>query len=146
MILKYTTHSPEETEQLGASLAKTLRPGAVIAFSGEPGAGKTVFTRGILHGLGYKGRVTSPTFTIANEYNTPAGPVVHLDLYRLTNQDALFETGFEEYLNGDRIVLMEWSENADGLLPEHSKSVRLLYGNGEKDRLIIIEEKEGDTN
>ena len=73
ILMEYTTHSPEETEALGAEYAKSLHPGDVVAFSGDLGAGKTAFTRGVLRGLGYEGRVTSPTFAIANEYDTPAG-------------------------------------------------------------------------
>ena len=69
--MEYITHSPEETEALGAEYAKSLKAGDVVAFSGDLGAGKTAFTRGVLHGLGYEGRVTSPTFAIANEYETP---------------------------------------------------------------------------
>ena len=69
--MEYITHSPEETEALGAKFALSLHPGDVVAFSGDLGAGKTAFTRGVLRGLGYTGRVTSPTFAIANEYETP---------------------------------------------------------------------------
>ena len=104
------------------------------------GAGKTAFARGVLRGLGYPGRVTSPTFAIANEYGAPDGTVVHFDLYRILDEEALFELGFEEYLDGTRILLIEWSENAGGLLPVHHKSVRLTYGEQPDDRLLEIEE------
>ena len=110
--MEYITHSPEETEALGAEYAKSLKAGDVVAFSGDLGAGKTAFTRGVLHGLGYRGRVTSPTFAIANEYETPTVKVAHFDLYRILDSEALFEIGFDEYLDGSRIVLIEWSENA----------------------------------
>ena len=96
--MEYHTHSPEQTEQLGADFAKTLSPGDIVAFSGDLGAGKTAFSRGVLRGLGYEGRVTSPTFAIANEYQTPGGPVVHLDLYRLTDPDSLYEIGFDSII------------------------------------------------
>ncbi|MFR4972584.1 MAG: tRNA (adenosine(37)-N6)-threonylcarbamoyltransferase complex ATPase subunit type 1 TsaE [Butyricicoccus pullicaecorum] len=96
--------------------------------------------RGVLRGLGYPGRVTSPTFAIANEYSAPDGTVVHFDLYRILDEEALFELGFEEYLDGTRILLIEWSENAGGLLPVHHKSVRLTYGEQPDDRLLEIEE------
>ncbi|MDO4270508.1 MAG: tRNA (adenosine(37)-N6)-threonylcarbamoyltransferase complex ATPase subunit type 1 TsaE [Eubacteriales bacterium] len=138
--MEVTTHSPEQTEALGAEYAKTLRPGDVVAFSGDLGAGKTAFTRGILRGLGYEGRVTSPTFAIANEYETPGGPVVHCDLYRLLDSEALFEIGFDEYLDGRRIVLIEWSENAAGVLPECHKTVHIAYGKAENDRIITTGE------
>ncbi|WP_031474047.1 tRNA (adenosine(37)-N6)-threonylcarbamoyltransferase complex ATPase subunit type 1 TsaE [Agathobaculum desmolans] len=138
--MNYITHSPEETEALGAQFARSLHPGDVIAFSGDLGAGKTAFTRGVLHGLGYTGRVTSPTFAIANEYDTPAGRVVHFDLYRILDSNALFEIGFDEYLNGSCIVLIEWSENAAGLLPEQYTTVHIAYGAAENDRTLTIQE------
>ena len=138
--MQYTTHSPEETEALGADYAKQLHPGDVVAFSGDLGAGKTAFTRGVLRGLGYAGRVTSPTFAIANEYETPGGRVAHFDLYRILDSEALFEIGFEEYLDGSRIVLIEWSENAADILPKSHKTVHIQYGNSENDRTVTIEE------
>lgn len=138
--MEYITHSAEETERLGAEYAKSLQPGDVVAFSGDLGAGKTAFTRGILQGLGYQGRVTSPTFAIVNEYTTPAGAVAHFDLYRILDSDALFEIGFEEYLDGSRIVLIEWSENAADILPNPHKSVHIAHGEADNDRKITIEE------
>ena len=138
--MQVTTHSPEETEALGAAYAKTLLLGDVVAFSGDLGAGKTAFTRGVLRGLGYEGRVTSPTFAIANEYRTPSGRAAHFDLYRILDSEALFEIGFEEYLDGQTIVLIEWSENAADALPARYKTVRIAYGAGETDREITTGE------
>ena len=138
--MEYTTHSPEQTEALGADYAKTLCPGDIVAFSGDLGAGKTAFVRGVLRGLGYPGRVTSPTFAIANEYNTPAGAVVHFDLYRLPNSEALVEIGFDEYLDGRRIVLIEWSEHATDMLPATHKTIRICYGSDENTRVIALGE------
>ena len=138
--MEYITHSPEETEALGAEYAKTLSAGDVVAFSGDLGAGKTAFTRGVLRGLGYTGRVTSPTFAIANEYDTPGGRVAHFDLYRILDSEALFEIGFDEYLDGSRIVLIEWSENAGDMLPENYKTVHIQYGSEENDRVVTIGE------
>lgn len=141
--MEYITHSPEETEALGARWAESLHPGDVVAFSGDLGAGKTAFTRGVLHGLGYTGRVTSPTFAIANEYHTERADVVHFDLYRILDSEALFEIGFDEYLDGRRIVLIEWSENAADILPERYKTVHIRYGDGENDRVVTIDEVTG---
>ena len=138
--MQIITHSPEQTEQAGADFAKTLKPGDVVTLDGDLGAGKTAFARGVLRGLGYPGRVTSPTFAIANEYSAPDGTVVHFDLYRILDEEALFELGFEEYLDGTRILLIEWSENAGGLLPAPHKSVRLTYGEPPDARLLEIEE------
>ena len=141
--MEYITHSPEETEALGAEYAKSLKAGDVVAFSGDLGAGKTAFTRGVLHGLGYEGRVTSPTFAIANEYETPTVKVAHFDLYRILDSEALFEIGFDEYLDGSRIVLIEWSENAADVLPEAYKTVHIAYGDADNDRRITIGEVTG---
>ena len=134
--MEYITHSPEETEALGAEYAASLRRGDVVAFSGDLGAGKTAFTRGVLRGLGYQGRVTSPTFAIANEYDTPGGRVAHFDLYRILDSEALFEIGFEEYLDGSRIVLIEWSEHAADVLPSQYKTVHIAYGDAPDDRRV----------
>ncbi len=138
--MEYTSHSPEETEKLGTAFAKILHPGDVVAFSGGLGAGKTAFTRGILRGLGYHGRVTSPTFAIANEYAIPSGRAVHIDLYRITNGEALLDIGFEEYFDNESIVLIEWSENAEGFLPEGLKKVRISYGRTENERVFDMED------
>ena len=84
--------------------------------------------------------MTSPTFAIANEYDTPAGRVAHFDLYRILDSEALFEIGFDEYLDGSRIVLIEWSENAADILPETYKPVHISYGNSENDRTVVFGE------
>lgn len=94
-------------------------------------------------GLGYTGRVTSPTFAIANEYHTEQADVAHFDLYRILDSEALFEIGFDEYLDGRRIVLIEWSENAADILPERYKTVHIRYGDGENDRVVTIDEVTG---
>ncbi len=134
------THSPEETEQAGADFAALLVPGDVVTLDGDLGAGKTAFARGVLRGLGYTGRVTSPTFAIANEYAVSVGTVVHFDLYRILDEEALFELGFEEYLDDRHILLIEWSENAGALLPDAHKSVKLTYGTEPETRQLEIEE------
>ena len=85
----FYSHAPEETEQLGADFAQTLHPGDVIAFTGDLGAGKTAFSRGILRGLGYSGRVTSPTFDIVSEYHTEKADVAHFDMYRINHRQSL---------------------------------------------------------
>lgn len=106
------TNCPEETEQLGAQLARLLTPGSVIAFTGDLGAGKTAFTRGLARGLGIEERVTSPTFTIVNEYDSGRLPLFHFDLYRLGSSDELFDIGWEDYLSRGGVCAVEWSENA----------------------------------
>lgn len=138
-MIDYLSHSPEDTEACGARFADTLCPGDVVAFAGDLGAGKTAFTRGVLRGLGYTGRVTSPTFAIANEYHTPKADVVHFDMYRILDAEALWELGFEDYVDGKRILLIEWSENIADALPPH-KLVSIRYGGQPDDRIITITE------
>ena len=114
--MEYITHSPEETEKLGAALGRALMPGTVIAYSGDLGAGKTAFTRGIARGLGITEPVTSPTYTIVNEYDTGRLPLFHFDMYRLHSADDLWDIGWEDYLERNGICAVEWSENvADAL-------------------------------
>ena len=121
--MEYISHSPEETEQIGEMLGKMLRPGAVVAFCGDLGMGKTAFTRGLARGLGCTARVTSPTFTIVNEYPGPT-PLFHFDMYRLDSADALFDIGWDDYLERGGVCAVEWSENvADAIPPE---AVRVL--------------------
>ena len=109
--MHYITHSPEETEQLGAALAQQLRPGTVIAYTGDLGAGKTAFTRGLARGLGYREPVTSPTYTIVNEYLGGRLPLFHFDMYRLASSDDLWDIGWEDYLERGGVCAVEWSEN-----------------------------------
>ena len=114
--MEYITHSPAETEAVGEALAKTLRPGTVLAFRGDLGAGKTAFTRGLGRGLGCTERVTSPTYTIVNEYTSGRLPLFHFDMYRLRSSENLFDIGWEDYLERGGVCAVEWSENvADAL-------------------------------
>ena len=114
--MEYITNSPEETEKLGAALGRILKPGTVIAYSGDLGAGKTAFTRGIARGLGILEPVTSPTYTIVNEYDTGRLPLFHFDMYRLHSSEDLWDIGWEDYLERNGVCAVEWSENvADAL-------------------------------
>ena len=109
--MEYITHSPAETEAVGEALAKTLRPGTVLAFRGDLGAGKTAFTRGLGRGLGCTERVSSPTYTIVNEYTSGRLPLFHFDMYRLRSSEDLFDIGWEDYLERGGVCAVEWSEN-----------------------------------
>ena len=115
--MEYLTHNETETETLGARLAAALKPGAVVAYQGGLGMGKTAFTRGLASGLGYPGRVTSPTFTIVNEYEGGRLPLFHFDMYRLADADALFDIGWEDYLDRGGVCAVEWSEQVADALP-----------------------------
>ena len=114
--MQITTHSADETQALGAKLAKLLQPGDVIAYFGNLGAGKTALTRGIAQGLGITDIVTSPTYTIVNEYLTGRIPLFHFDMYRLGSSDELFDIGWEDYLARGGVCAVEWSENVEDAL------------------------------
>ncbi|MDD7386865.1 MAG: tRNA (adenosine(37)-N6)-threonylcarbamoyltransferase complex ATPase subunit type 1 TsaE [Firmicutes bacterium] len=133
----YETNSPEETEQLGEALGRIVRPGTVIAYRGDLGAGKTAFTRGLARGLGYTDMVTSPTYTIVNEYLGGRLPLFHFDMYRLRSSDDLWDIGWEDYLERGGVCAVEWSENvADAM--ENAVTVN-LEKLGENTRRITIE-------
>ncbi|MBE6926509.1 MAG: tRNA (adenosine(37)-N6)-threonylcarbamoyltransferase complex ATPase subunit type 1 TsaE [Ruminococcaceae bacterium] len=138
--MEYITNSPEETEALGAALGRILQPGTVIAYTGDLGAGKTAFTRGIARGLGIGEIVTSPTYTIVNEYLGGRLPLFHFDMYRLRSSEDLWDIGWEDYLERGGICAVEWSENiTDALeeplficiekLSENSRKITLKGGN-----------------
>ena len=122
--MEYISHSVAETEDLGARLAAVLAPGAVVAYTGGLGMGKTAFTRGLARGLGCRGRVTSPTFTIVNEYDGPT-PLFHFDMYRLPDADALFDIGWEDYLDRGGVCAVEWSENVEDAFDGSEITVRI---------------------
>ena len=109
--MEFYTNSPQETEALAARLGARLTPGTVIAYRGPLGAGKTAFTRGLARGLGVREPVTSPTYTIVNEYLTGRLPLFHFDMYRLGSAEELFDIGWEDYLDRGGVCAVEWSEN-----------------------------------
>lgn len=123
--MDYLSHSVEETEAIGRRLGAVLRPGMVIACRGDLGAGKTAFTRGLARGLGCRERVTSPTFTIVNEYEGGRLPLFHFDLYRLEGAEDLFGIGWDDYLDRGGVCAVEWSERAAEVLPPETVWVTL---------------------
>ncbi|MBQ6845697.1 MAG: tRNA (adenosine(37)-N6)-threonylcarbamoyltransferase complex ATPase subunit type 1 TsaE [Oscillospiraceae bacterium] len=136
--MTYITKNERETESIGENFAKSLKPGCIVALRGEMGAGKTVFVRGVARGLGISGRVTSPTYTVVNEYNGEM-PLFHFDLYRLGSADELFEIGFDDYLSRGGVCLIEWFEKAeDEYAPDIV--VDIVYGEEEGTRSINIRE------
>ena len=136
---RYVTNSEEETQALGERLAGHLTPGAVIAFTGDLGAGKTAFTRGLARGLGIHDRVTSPTFTIVNEYEGGRLPLFHFDMYRLGSSEELYDIGWEDYLARGGVCAVEWSENIDDALEEGTIRVDIRRGEHEGQRIIEME-------
>ena len=136
--MQYISHSVSDTEEFGCRLAGQLRPNTVVACRGGLGMGKTALTRGIAKGLGYTGRVTSPTFTIVNEYLGKT-PVFHFDMYRLDDSDALFDIGWEDYLDRGGVCVVEWSENVADALPEDAIVVSFARGQEDNERIITVE-------
>ena len=135
--MEFLTNSPEETEKIGAALGKILNPGTVLAYRGNLGAGKTAFTRGLARGLGYTEPVTSPTYTIVNEYLGGRLPLFHFDMYRLRSFDDLWDIGWEDYLDRGGVCAVEWSENVDDAM-EDAVYVT-IHKTGETSRRIEIE-------
>ena len=139
MTVTITTHSPAQTQALAERLAKLLRPGDVLAYTGPMGAGKTTFTVGLARGLGSSDWVSSPTFALVQEYRGPV-PLCHFDFYRITGVDDLYATGFFDYLDGTRVLAVEWSELADGWFAgEKAVQVDIRQGAAEDERIITIE-------
>ena len=136
--MELLSHSPEDTEDIGARLAEQLEPGAVVAFTGDLGAGKTAFTRGLARGLGIPDRITSPTFTIVNEYEGGRLPLFHFDMYRLGSSEELFDIGWEDYLARGGVCAVEWSENIADALEEDAVRVDIRRGASDQERVITI--------
>lgn len=134
----YITHSPQETQALAQRLGECLSGGEVIAFTGGMGAGKTAFTRGLAIGLGAGDVASSPTFAIVNEY-VGRLTLEHFDMYRVENWDDLYSTGFFDYLDTDRVLAIEWSENIEAALPAGAIRVDIRPGKRENQREITID-------
>ncbi len=134
----YTTNNESETEALGERFAASLQGGSVIVtMYGDLGAGKTAFVRGMARGLGLSCRVSSPTFTIVNEYLGDRD-LIHFDMYRLSSADELFDIGWEDYISRGAVCAVEWSENVEGAFRGDEIKVR-IEKTGENSRKIVIE-------
>lgn len=134
----FVSKSVADTEMLAARLAEKLRGGEVIAFTGSMGMGKTAFTRGLVEALGGGDVVSSPTFALVNEYAARL-TVQHFDMYRVSGWDDLYSTGFFDYLDTDSVLVIEWSENIDGALPENTIRIDMHKGETETERVITID-------
>ena len=135
--MEFFTDSPKETEKVGQALGAVLQPGTILAYEGDLGAGKTAFTRGLARGLGAAEAVTSPTYTIVNEYLSGRIPLFHFDMYRLKSADDLWDIGWEDYLDRGGVCAVEWSENVAEAM-EGAIRVR-IEKTGEESRKITIE-------
>ncbi len=140
------SHSPEQTKDIAQALAKEAKAGDVYVLSGDLGAGKTVFAKGIALGLGIESLITSPTFTIVNTYTDGRLPLYHMDAYRIGNLWEMDDTGYEDYFGGDGLCLVEWAENIAPLLPAQVVYICITkdLAQGEDYRRITIEEKNSE--
>lgn len=131
----WVTHSPEETIALAQKIGEKLRPGDVIAYRGDLGAGKTTFTRGLALGMGLPDLVTSPTFALVHDYG---GRLIHFDMYRITDPLELETTGFYDYPQDECVFAIEWSENIQDALPSHTIRITIV-STGDEERQIILQ-------
>ena len=134
--MEFLSNSPAQTESFAAQLAQKLMPGTVIAYRGDLGAGKTAFTRGLARGLGYLEPVTSPTYTVCNEYLGGRLPLFHFDMYRLASSDDLWDIGWEDYLERGGVCAVEWSENVRDAMED--AVIVCIQKLGEEKRKITI--------
>lgn len=134
--VQFISHSERETELLGERVGKILPRGAVIAYTGTLGMGKTAFTRGLARGLGCRGRVSSPTFTIVNEYEGSI-PLFHFDMYRLASSEELFDIGWDDYLTRGGVCAVEWSERVEDAFEEDTVHIAFRRHESEDNWRII---------
>lgn len=131
-----------QTEKIGAELGKKLCPGEVVAMFGDLGAGKTAFTRGVAAGMGLDCHVSSPTFALVNEYRGEKC-LYHFDMYRISGWDDLYSTGYFDYLDSGAVLIIEWSENIEAILPENCIRVSIEKCENENERVIRMGRGEG---
>lgn len=134
---RLVSNSPLDTEKIGEELALHLKGTEVIALFGGLGMGKTAFTRGLCKGLGVDGGVSSPTFALVNEYSGKFN-IYHFDMYRVTTWDDLYSTGFFDYI-GNGVLVIEWSENIEGALPDDAVKITISRGENDDQRIFEIE-------
>lgn len=131
-----------DTREFGKELAKKLKPGDIVALIGDLGTGKTTLTKSIAEGLGITGMITSPTFTIVQEYCEGRLPLYHFDVYRLNGPEEMYELGYEEYFFGQGVCVVEWADQIMELIPGDSIFIRIEYGENEDERIYDIENLE----
>jgi len=134
----FVLKTEKDTKALGYALAKEISPGDVLALTGDLGTGKTTLAKAIAEALGIQERITSPTFTIVAEHEGGRLPFYHFDVYRVHEEEELFEIGFDEYLDGEGVCVIEWADLVSDLLPGRTKWIRLEYASGEDERICTI--------
>lgn len=137
-MMRFTSESPAETERIASLLADEITGSAVIAMTGDLGAGKTAFVRGLAKALGFSGEVTSPTFALVHEYLGGRLPLYHFDMYRVDSWESLYSTGFFDYMDTDAVLAVEWSENIENALPDDLITVDITRGETENSRIITV--------
>lgn len=143
--MEYISLSQEETRKLGFQLGQQAKPGDIVCLCGDLGVGKTVFTKGFALGLEISDHVTSPTFTIVNEYQGRL-PLYHFDVYRIADPEEMDDTGYEDYFFGQGVSLVEWADLIKDWIPKEALWVEIEkdYQKGEDYRKITVKRKEGD--
>lgn len=140
---EYITENEDETIKLGEKLAGLLKNGDILAVTGDLGSGKTALVKGVARGLSIEEYITSPTFTLVHSYRSPSVTLHHFDVYRVSGEEELFDIGFEEYLYGGDICVIEWADLIRPLLPPQTKWIHLeRTRNGTDERKISIKEAE----
>jgi tRNA threonylcarbamoyladenosine biosynthesis protein TsaE len=133
-----TIENLQETKAFGLELAKTLKPGDIIALIGDLGTGKTTLTKSIAEGLGITEMITSPTFTILHEYHEGKLPLYHFDVYRINDVEEMFELGYEEYFFGQGVCVIEWADLIMEIIPKGATLIRIEYGTSENQRIYHV--------
>ena len=144
--MKYISNSYEDTLNIASSFAKTLSAGDVLCMYGDLGVGKTAFVQGLARGLNIDEPITSPTFTIVNEYEGTL-PLYHFDVYRISDSDEMYEVGFDDYVYGEGVSVIEWCELIEDILPEKRYVIKITkdLSKGDGYREIEIEEKDNES-
>lgn len=132
---KLILKNEDETRVFGLELGASLRKGDIVALIGDLGTGKTALTKYIAEGLGIRETITSPTFTIVQEYRQGRLPLYHFDVYRIGDPEEMYELGYEEYFYGDGVCVIEWADLIEELLPEYTKVIRIEYGKNQEERI-----------
>jgi len=136
--MKIQIKNLDEAQNFGIELGQLLKPGDIVCLNGELGAGKTTLTQSIGKGLGVEEYITSPTFTLINEYKGRV-PVYHFDVYRLENVEELYDLGFDEYFYGNGISIIEWAERIKKMIPQENIVIDIENGNNQKERIFHID-------
>lgn len=127
-----------DTARFGEMLGSEVRPGTVIALTGNLGTGKTALSRYIARGLGITDNIVSPTFTIIREYKTGRIPLYHFDVYRIGDIEEMYELGYEEYFFGDGVCVIEWADLIDEIIPDDAIRINIEYGSTETERIYNV--------